>query len=664
MTTLIDIRNTVQKDANTELAERWSQVAGRLASTLAGHPVSASVDPRSIAPAWSTADRIWFSQPQLPDIQSAQGALALRGLTLHETAHILFTPRIGSAYHTAMKSEGLWSYSNMLEDMRIETLMVGRYGVSASRWLTATMLQYLLDDVSTLDVAFPLIHGRKYLPLTVRQTVRDAFKHQSIATELASVIDAYRACAMPRDEAKAIDLVREYARLLKSVMPAKPDAPTECGIPSPNHSEGQPQDYDQDWNKGQPTAKEQDEYLDDADKQSEGETATNNSPADEQDDADTDTQSGAGQDSDEQDSDEDGCGYPAPAGSGEDSDEDGQDGSGAGQDGQDADQQGQGQDGQGEAQDGQSDTTSDTPTNSVGSGDETDSSADRPVDTDAIRDALDAVLDQLAPQIELVQEQLGLDAELRGNGQGLPQQGHSGMVDLPVEALNGAVDFHRELERLKANYEPFWERETSFGRLNVARAMRGVEPDRAFDAWQEGLDDVTAIECVIALDVSGSMGMEGVTKASQAMWQIKSALDMIGDANCTVVTFDNTARTLYTADEQAERSAVRFPHWGGGTHAKVACQTAVNVLAQSDKPIKLFFAITDGAWSDADQSDELIADLRNANVVTALGFIGASDTASVDAHGCEVVGAIANSSQLAKLGRDVVNYAIDRNISR
>ena len=51
MTQLIDIRNTVRKDANTELAERWSQVAGRLASTLAGHPVTASVDPRSIAPA-------------------------------------------------------------------------------------------------------------------------------------------------------------------------------------------------------------------------------------------------------------------------------------------------------------------------------------------------------------------------------------------------------------------------------------------------------------------------------------------------------------------------------------------------------------------------------------------------------------------------------------
>jgi hypothetical protein len=661
MTQLIDIRNTVLKDANTELAERWVQVAGRLASTLAGHPVSASVDPRSIAPAWSSADRIWFSQPQLPDIQSAQGALALRGLTLHETAHILFTPRNGSAYHTAMKSEGLWSYSNMLEDMRIETLMVGRYGVSASRWLTATMLQYLLDDVATLDVAFPLIHGRKYLPLAVRQTVRDSFKFQSIASDLASVIDAYRKCALPRDEVKAIELVREYARLLKSVMPPKPDQPTECGIPSPNHSEGQPQDYDPDWNTPQPSADEQGDYLDKSDEQSEGETATNNSPADEQDDADTDTQSGAGQDSDEQDSDEDGCGYPAGAGEGdEDSDEDGQSGSGAGEDGQPTDQQGKGE---GQGEDGQSDTASDTPTNSVGSGDETDTSS-QPFDTDAIRDALDAVLEQLAPQIELVQEQLGVETELLGNGEGLPEQKYEGLVDLPVEVLNGAVDFHRELERLKANYEPFWERETSFGRLNVARAMRGVEPDRAFDAWQEGLDDVTAIECVIALDVSGSMGHLGVTKASEAMWQIKSALDMIGDARCTVVTFENTTRTLYTADEQAERSAVRFPLWGGGTNAKTACQTAVNVLAQSDKPIKLFFAITDGSWSDADASNELIADLRSANVVTALAFIGASDTASVDAHGCEVVGAVSNSTELAKLGRDVVNYAIDRNISR
>ena len=60
--------------------------------------------------------------------------------------------------------------------------------------------------------------------------------------------------------------------------------------------------------------------------------------------------------------------------------------------------------------------------------------------------------------------------------------------------------FAKELQRIKADYDPAWQYETRRGRVNMRRYIAGASLNKVFDKWTEGKDDVTAIEAVILLD--------------------------------------------------------------------------------------------------------------------------------------------------------------------
>jgi pimeloyl-ACP methyl ester carboxylesterase len=102
-------------------------------------------------------------------------------------------------------------------------------------------------------------------------------------------------------------------------------------------------------------------------------------------------------------------------------------------------------------------------------------------------------------------------------------------------AMRASKSFGIELERLRADFDPAWERRTSSGRINAQRYMTGADLDEVFDRWDEGRDDAVDIEAVILLDVSGSMHSDA-TNAYESMWALKRALDKVG-AGTTVVTF-------------------------------------------------------------------------------------------------------------------------------
>ena len=233
------------------------------------------------------------------------------------------------------------------------------------------------------------------------------------------------------------------------------------------------------------------------------------------------------------------------------------------------------------------------------------------------------------------------------------------------KTLSASLSFSRELERLKAKFDPAGDKYESRGKLNAQRFMRGDDLDTVFDTWNMGREDVTEIEAVIILDNSGSMTGEKSTQSYRAMYAIKYALDKIG-AKCSVIVFNHETRMLYRATDKATNS-IRDCGATGGTNAEYAVRYATKLLAQSDKPVKLFFAVTDGEWSDSSVCDEEIKKLSRAGVLTAFAYIPESHEEVVltheKAHYSDVASVVRNPFDLVGMARTIVHNAIGRRLT-
>ena len=224
--------------------------------------------------------------------------------------------------------------------------------------------------------------------------------------------------------------------------------------------------------------------------------------------------------------------------------------------------------------------------------------------------------------------------------------------------------FAKELLRIKANYDPAWEYETRRGRLNMRRYLQGASLNKVFDKWSEGKDDVTAIEAVILLDRSQSMQGNNAKEAYKSMWAIKRSLDKAG-ANATVITFDSSTRILYSAEDKADAGVIRDAGASGGTNPTNAILTAQNIFATTDKPIRLLFMITDGAW-DSDKAEESVRKMREAGVITCNAIIEQyernAESLERHRHQFELLHQIKSAKDILLLGRQLVRLAIARNL--
>jgi hypothetical protein len=647
-------------DEQHDRAVRAVQVAGRFASIITRKDLTVTLvrDTHIPAPAWSTGDSISFHEGRIAgNLHTAEGVMSLKGLTCHEVSHILYTPRAGSNIALWVADEGLHSYWNMLEDMRIERLLTGRFGRAVVPWLTATIAQHLLSEPEAVKSAFPLIHGRTYLPLELRVAVREAFVAQSVVRELASVIDEYVRLVFPRDVETAKALIIRYRDLLKQAGKEanQPEPDGTCGSGSEGFDSSSRPATQKEQERDQQKADKQGDKSDDIPEPTQptepvdGDDEDGDQPTDDGDSTDEGEGDGEGEQSGDEQGDESG-------------DEQG------GQPGQPTDQQG-GQPGEGQSDsDGQSThgqpSDSDGETSNDGKG---GSGAGGAGDSDPdLEDLLESILDDIAKDFaESIHDtlvEIAGGAELEGNGNAAPQQAPFNEFEPSLDARLASNAFGRELEDLQTQFDPGWERETASGKLNVGRYLRGADIDESFDRWQSGRDDAVDIECVIVLDRSGSMS-DRMRVAMESMWAIKRALDTIG-ASTTVVLYGSATSVLYGAHDEAT-STVRGVSAGGGTYPVDAVQHAVNVLAQSDRKVKLLLNITDGAWERGADADELIATARRAGVVTALAYITnlAVDSTLVDAHESELVTSVTKTDDLFLLGRELVRVATARNLS-
>jgi hypothetical protein len=631
---------------------RLTQVFSRANSVLTSRKINVHVvdDKSKNSPAWSGASDVYFNLNEVRDEFDSQSLLSLQGLNFHELAHVRYTPRNGSEICRWVIEEDKWQAFNALEDQRIEGLLVSRFP-SIVNWLTATVLDYLVREPKALTTLFALVRGRRYLPVEVRALARENYANQNDITELCDVVDSYRTLLFPEDTEVAKDLITRYHNLLQNLPLIPQDggngsgegegATVEVRIYDPNgHADRPTQGLESSHSR--PASKEEQKQdrdnLSNTDKQDEAEvvkpkpdvvinvvkedTTPSNDDSDSSSDSDSDS-------SDDSDSD-------STANGGADSDLDSDDFDDSDDD-FDSDSSGKG--------------WSDTPS---------DVEKEQQVTDSVITDLLDSITDELSKELDRLSIQVNGSPLLEGTNAKTPRKAQYENKPVTPDLHLVAKAFARELERLRAKHDPAWNKHVDSGRLNVNRYLNGDDFDSVFDEWQEGRDDVTAIEAVICLDYSGSMSGSNADNAYKSMWAIKKALEQV-NARTTVVCFDHNTTLLYGADEKAG-TTIRDAGANGSTNPEEALLYAQNILANTEQPIRLLFTITDGYWESA-KGEEAVRQMKSAGVLTCQSLIGFGNRdLEAQRHSFELLAGVDSAKDVLSLGKDLVRLAIARQL--
>jgi Mg-chelatase subunit ChlD len=193
-------------------------VYGRTDRILTAEPVEVRVedDPNMDTTAYNDGKNIVFNAHLIEEVDD-RTIISLNGFNYHEVAHVLYSPRGGSEFGKAVKHEGLRHAFNVLEDARIERLLIAKYP-SVAPFIEASCLEYLLKgEASEFASYFPLVTGRKYLDIELRQEIADRFIKQfgkPIAMSIASIVHEYRTLVYPRDYNRGLNLLRAFADIV------------------------------------------------------------------------------------------------------------------------------------------------------------------------------------------------------------------------------------------------------------------------------------------------------------------------------------------------------------------------------------------------------------------------------------------------------------------
>ena len=591
-----------QEQIRQERLQRFTQFMGRVNSAFTFRKVTVKVENSPIeAPAYSGASQVTFNSRLLGDLSTPKEIAGIKGLDLHEVCHILYTSREGSEIFEFVRDNDLFMAYNALEDQRIETLFTSKYP-STIDWFTSTILIHFVDNKKAFTTSYPLLRGRRYLPTELRAKSRNAYPHQHQIDEISEIVDAYRTLIFPADTETGKDLIRRFNDLL----------PKGQGGQSGEGGEGEEGGSETGSECGRVKVKVKiNDPFGHGNRPHEGiesdPTSRPVAPKKQERDRDNAKKRDFEDDADLADEMND-------------------------------------------------------PSTDLG-GDAGDDAGDE-LET-MMNDLLDEILNDndVANEINDILRQISGLPSLATNSSTEPAKVAYGSINPDANTFQASLSFGRELERIRADFDPAWEKYESQGRLHAHRYLRGDDLDTVFDRWSEGKDDVTEIECVILLDNSGSMNGSKASNSYRAMYAIKRAFDRI-NANCTVITFNDQANTLYRANDKAG-ATIRDARTGGGTVPDTAIQYATKLLAETDKPIRIFFAITDGDWSgNSDLNHDAIRKLGRAGVLTALAYIPDHNesTTSINKHECEIATAIKNPLDLIGMARTLTRYGISRRL--
>lgn len=245
----------------------------------------------------------------------------------------------------------------------------------------------------------------------------------------------------------------------------------------------------------------------------------------------------------------------------------------------------------------------------------------------------------------------------------------SGAYTPEMSEVTASRLFAQELELLRIESDPAWNREKPSGKLNVKRAMNADinKIDTLFDRWQEGNDDYD-IEASILIDRSGSMYGE-IGSACRSAWVIKRAIERI-NGKVSVSVFSDYARELFDRDTLASASDVRIVEAGGGTDPSQSLDETTRIMGNTNAKTKLVFILTDGEWYKPAVADSKIEQLIKQGCYVSVVWLGSEDYAKTImrnpnqleqyTHGANLFRTIQQPSELVKVAKDVVKAQMNR----
>ena len=569
----------------------------------------------------------------------------VKGLLYHETGHVLFSPRSSSQLVKSAISEGVMRSLNILEDQRIETLILGRH-YGHKPFLTSSTINWVLKankNDEWKDVGHAFTHGRRYLPVELRRAAFDSFKYgPEVAQHVSDIIDEYRLLTFPSGTIRGIEL----AKLLDEVLTEQDISNVNNGEEHGRPESGSPETESKQRKVQQASQKNEERDAANEEKSDEGEAAPDSDGDEKSEDADdSSSESGESIDSTNDDYVDEGD-SPEAEGSGKS---------------------------QGSPE--PKDAGSDSADISAGSGDAFE---------DALKDAQKkseelASSGQAEREAEQLQEAVARERAAAGP---LTKQ-RSKHTEIPVPELLGSVPTKvgTTLRRLTDRFRPAWRERQYEGHINPLNYRTRRPGDRNFfDQYRKGEANAASVEVVVLVDSSGStnqtqnervLTLDGVCGypdipgygtildyESFAAWAIKRSIDSLPQSRCTVIGFSSGSQSgiLYGPDERAASNTFRIPSlldprlanyatpWsgGGGTDPLFALIESGKLFDSSKASNKLLVIITDGEWSPTFESHKVIQKHRAAGVATALFGIGAYNAyysegvvAAYGSHECE-----------------------------
>lgn len=605
---------------------------------LSGRGVELTFDravvPPGTFPGKSMGDRITISLGVIPNLGSSSALVHILGVNYHEVAHVRYGVGPENLKPSGVQHPRFMEAYRVIEEHRVETLLAAKYA-KMKKYFAYPVIEHFVKDRGTWPVAFLYTHGRRYLPMKIRDTFRGIFnKKYGGVKEFSQVIDEYRVLVFTTEDRllRGADLVNQFAALLeKYKLP-----PLSSHDSTSNRSGESTKDFsDNETEEEGEQAASQTEEQDSQESQGEDGSKFSNEEDEDEEGSDGEPEDGDGENSpnpsgtsaegDEGDEPE-----SQGSGSGQDQEEgDSQQGSGSGSGSGDDDyQQGsgdQGKDGHG----GQDDKSDGSPGSSgkggtgTGKGKRSRRSSRQELRQQEqelqgdMSDALETVLASESVQNDVenlraaMEDQASLSSSL---------QRHENSDEVKLKPVT--QDMLREADRLKevmrqiwAQMEPGWEYGLSEGnRLDMGRAalaQSADDYDSIYCDWIPGQQENAGAEFVILADESGSMnepvnlpGEEKLvhrmktTKAtvvSRQVWELVYALQEI-EAHVTVIAFESQGRTLYDRSDRVTTNGYVHLIPRGGTQPAGSLKEASRILNMSEMKNKMLIVISDGSW--------------------------------------------------------------------
>lgn len=498
----------------------------------------------------------------------------LLGANYHEIAHILYTPSVSTKVGKAVAKANVFRAYNLLEDMRIEALMIDRWRPLVG-FYTLMFNRFVVTEASQLDRAYLFAAGRRYLPVELRAKFRAAYVRQDDLADIDRIVTEYCTIDPRKEVERTVLLATEFSTLM----------------------------YD--------ANARYDEHIGDI---------TSSGDVDASEIAEQIERIRAEFDADQDELEDQTEGHKVPVPGGKNESEDGE---AAGQEATDQPAGG----GEDEASD-----TDDELTGGIegGEGDSERTSLYEDIleDLKELTEQMETDVNEIADRYEDAEkaeiDRLLDDYEV---GTGLDASASFGATaTTDREQHKAARRLSKKFDRLVDELAPHWERHHRAGRLDLKKVVRskatGKQEHYKFRRWESGEEDDASIEVGIAIDMSGSMSYR-MGQAARTLWTIRRTFDLYeGEANVSVVGFDTMAYPLFGHRDRPKRNEYKVPKSLGGTMPSVAVAELYERFRVSEASHKFLFILTDGWFHDGLEVAALVNRLRaeTGTLTTVVGI--------------------------------------------